>query len=156
MGIRRAKVSDYDGVMKLLTQVNNLHVEMRPDIFVANAVKYDEKRFAEMVKDDDAPIFVAVDDTDKVLGHLFCIVRDYKKMPVFKDFKSFFIDDLCVDESTRGMGIGKALYEFALDYARKLGCYDVTLNVWDGNKSARAFYEKMGMFEKERQMEYIL
>lgn len=156
MDIRRAKVSDYDGVMKLLTQVNNLHVEMRPDIFVANAVKYDEKRFAEMVKDDYAPIFVAVDDTDKVLGHLFCSVRDYKQVAVYKDFKSLFIDDLCVEESARGQGVGKALCEFAIGYARENGCYDVTLNVWEGNKSARAFYEKMGMFPKETQMEYIL
>lgn len=156
MNIRKADINDYNGVMGLLVQVNNLHAKMRPDIFVADAVKYDEKRFAEIVENDDTPVFVAVDESGKVLGHLFCIVRDYKKMPVFKDFKSFFIDDLCVDESARGQGVGKALYEFAMNYARKLGCYDVTLNVWEGNKSALAFYEKMGMFEKERQMEYIL
>lgn len=92
----------------------------------------------------------------KVIGHLFCSIRDYKQVAVYKDFKTLFIDDLCVDETTRGQGVGKALYEFAIGYAREKGCYDVTLNVWEGNKSARAFYEKMGMFPKETQMEYIL
>ena len=40
--------------------------------------------------------------------------------------------------------------------ARKMHCYEVTLNVWSGNTSAEKFYEKMGMKTKERQMEYIL
>ena len=46
--------------------------------------------------------------------------------------------------------------ELTDDYAREQGCYDVTLNVWEGNDNARAFYEKMGMFVKETQMETIL
>ena len=35
-------------------------------------------------------------------------------------------------------------------------CYEVTLNVWEGNDSAKAFYEKMGLKPKETQMEYII
>ena len=46
--------------------------------------------------------------------------------------------------------------EKMLQYAKEQGCYDVTLNVWEGNDSARAFYEKMGMFVKETQMEVLL
>ena len=37
-----------------------------------------------------------------------------------------------------------------------MGCYEVTLNVWEGNDTARRFYEKMGMVPKETQMEFIL
>lgn len=156
MEIRKARKDDLNGIEKLLVQVNNLHVELRPDIFVANAVKYDEEKFDALISSDKTPVFVAVDDEGKVLGHLFCSIRDYKQVAVYKDFKTLFIDDLCVDETTRGQGVGKALYEFAIGYAREKGCYDVTLNVWEGNKSARAFYEKMGMFPKETQMEYVL
>ena len=156
MKIRKARKEDLNGVERLLVQVNNLHVKLRPDIFIANAVKYDEKRFDELISNEATPVFVAVDENDNVLGHMFCTIRDYKQVLVYKDFKTLFIDDLCVDETTRGQGVGKALYEFALNFARENGCYDVTLNVWEGNKSARAFYEKMGMFPKETQMEYIL
>ncbi len=156
MIIRKANANDYKGVERLLVEVNNLHKNIRPDIFVGNAVKYDQKQFDEISSNDSTPIFVAVDDDGNVLGHIFCEVRDYSKSHVFKDFKSLFIDDLCVEESARGQGVGKALYEFAIGYAREIGCYDVTLNVWEGNDSARSFYEKMGMFVKETQMEYIL
>lgn len=156
MEIRRARKEDLNGVEKLLVQVNNLHVKLRPDIFIENAVKYDEKSFDERISNDLTPVFVAVDEKNNVLGHMFCDIRDYKQVAVYKDFKTLFIDDLCVDETTRGQGVGRALYEHALNFAREIGCYDVALNVWAGNKSARAFYEKMGMFEKETQMEYIL
>lgn len=142
MEIRKARKDDLNGIEKLLVQVNNLHVELRPDIFVPNAVKYDEEKFDALISSDKTPVFVAVDDEGKVIGHLFCSIRDYKQVAVYKDFKTLFIDDLCVDETTRGQGVGKALYEFAIGYAREKGCYDVTLNVWEGNKSARAFYEK--------------
>ena len=71
-------------------------------------------------------------------------------------FKSFYIDDLCVDSSARGQHLGSQLFEFVKSAARDLGCYEITLNVWEGNDSARLFYEKMGMRVKETQMEFIL
>ena len=71
-------------------------------------------------------------------------------------FKSLFIDDLCVDRRLRGQQIGEGLFEHVKQEAKKMGCYEVTLNVWTGNTSAEKFYEKMGMKTKERQMEYIL
>ncbi len=156
MIIRKARMEDRLGIERLLKEVNNLHQKLRPDIFIENAIKYNEEQFNALISNGATPIFVAVDEDGNVLGHLFCQVRDYADVAVYKDFKTLFIDDLCVDETTRGQGVGKALYEFAIGYAREKGCYDVTLNVWEGNKSARAFYEKMGMFEKETQMEYVL
>ncbi len=156
MIIRKANANDYKGIERLLVEVNNLHQKLRSDIFVENAVKYNENQFDEIISNDSTPVFVAVDDNGNIMGHMFCEMRDFSKSHVFKDFKSLFIDDLCVEEGERGQGVGKALYEFAIGYARENGCYDVTLNVWEGNNSARAFYEKMGMFVKETQMEYIL
>jgi ribosomal protein S18 acetylase RimI-like enzyme len=40
--------------------------------------------------------------------------------------------------------------------AAERGCYEITLNVWEGNDSARRFYESMGFGIKETQMEMIL
>ena len=42
------------------------------------------------------------------------------------------------------------------EFAKGAGCYDITLNVWAGNDNAVRFYDKMGMFVKETQMELIL
>lgn len=160
MIIRKARMEDRLGIERLLKEVNNLHQKLRPDIFIENAIKYNEEQFNALISNGATPIFVAVDEDGNVLGHLFCQVRDYADVAVYKDFKTLFIDDLCVAESAHRQGIGKSLFDFALKfalkYARQNGCYDVTLNVWSGNDSALAFYGKMGMFPKETQMEYIL
>lgn len=156
MIIRKARMEDRLGIERLLKEVNNLHQKLSPDIFIENAIKYNEEKFNALISNGATPIFVAVDEDGNVLGHLFCQVRDHADVAVYKDFKTLFIDDLCVAESAHRQGIGKSLFDFALKYARQNGCYDVTLNVWRGNDSALAFYEKMGMFPKETQMEYIL
>lgn len=45
-------------------------------------------------------------------------------------FKSLFIDDLCVDQHARGQHIGESLFEYVKNEAKRMGCYEVTLNVW--------------------------
>ena len=70
--------------------------------------------------------------------------------------KTLYIDDICVDETARGKHIGQALYEFVRDYARSIGCYNITLNVWEGNDAAFSFYKSMGMQVQKTGMESIL
>jgi len=91
---------------------------------------------------------------------ILCKAHMYKlcSIPCGMQHNSYalFIDDLCVDKQARGQHIGESLFEYVKQQAKKLGCYEVTLNVWAGNTSTESFYEKMGMKTKERQMEYIL
>ena len=72
------------------------------------------------------------------------------------DIKTFYIDDLCVDETMRGKHIGKELYEGAVLLAKREGCYNVTLNVWSCNPSAIRFYEGLGLIPQKIGMEQIL
>ncbi|MBR2853332.1 MAG: GNAT family N-acetyltransferase, partial [Clostridia bacterium] len=67
-----------------------------------------------------------------------------------------YIDDICVDENARGLGVGRALYDHILNYAREKSCYNVTLNVWTCNPGAMAFYEKLGLTPYRVGMEKIL
>ena len=156
MIIRKARMEDRLGIERLLKEVNNLHQKLRPDIFIENAIKYNEEKLNALISNGATPIFVAVDEDGNVLGHLFCQVRDHADVAIYKDFKTLFIDDLCVAESAHRQGIGKSLIEFSLKHARQNGCDDVTRNARSGNDSALGFYEKMGMCPKETQMEYIL
>ena len=156
VSIRKAGSEDVESVMKLLKQVLEIHAQIRPDIFISGTTKYTPEELKEILSDATHSIFVAVDEKDRVLGHLFCEVIHQPFSTNMHSFKTLYIDDLCVDEKARGMHVGTILYEFALKYAKEIGCYDVTLNVWEGNDSARAFYEKKGMFVKETQMEIIL
>ena len=156
MNIRRAENKDISRLTELLQQVLELHAKIRPDVFIPGTTKYTQEELEGIIRDDMSPIYVAVGDDDGVMGYAFCQIKEQPFSNNMIQFKSMFIDDLCVDESCRGQHVGEALFEYVKDRARELGCYEVTLNVWSGNEGAEHFYEKMGMKTKERQMEYIL
>ncbi len=156
MQIRRAETKDIDTILLLLRQVLELHAQLRPDIFKSGTEKYTREELDKILFSDATPVFVAENDEQRVVGYIFCVLRRQPFGTTMRDFKTLFIDDFCVDSACRGQHVGKALFDFALQYAKSQDCYDVTLNVWEGNDNARAFYEKMGMFPKETQMEILV
>ena len=154
--IRKANEKDIPRLIELLSQVLEIHAKIRPDIFVSGTTKYTREDLLAILSDEKKMIFVATDENDMVLGYAFCEIKHTPSSKNMVQFTSLFIDDLCVDEKARGMSLGKKLFEYVKEEAKKLGCYEVTLNVWEGNDSAKAFYDKMGMKAKETQMEFIL
>ena len=153
--IRRAEERDIPAVLKLLVQVDMVHHNGRPDLFKGPATKYGAEELKAIFSDGETPVFVCADEEDRVLGHGFCIMQ-HSGGRVMADHRTLYIDDICVDESARGQGVGRALYEHILDYARKAGCYNVTLNVWSCNPGAMEFYQKLGMVPYKVGMEKIL
>ena len=156
MIIRKAEETDIPIILELLKQVLQIHADIRPDIFIPGTTKYTADELMELLKNDEKPIYVAVDEDNVCVGYAFCQLQEQPFSNNMVPFKSLFIDDLCVSQETRGRHIGECLFEYVKNQAKQLGCYEVTLNVWAGNTSAERFYEKMGMRTKERQMEYIL
>lgn len=152
--VRRAQDKDIKRVTELLAQVLELHADLRPDLFIHGTVKYMENQLSDIFADEKTPVFVAVDDSDTVQGYAFCILKEPAFATNMTDIKTLYIDDLCVDSNARGRHIGTTLFDYVMDFAKQTGCYTVTLNVWEGNDSARHFYEKMGMFVRETQMEH--
>ncbi len=156
MEIRRAQTSDMEGINKLLLQVLMVHHTGRPDLFKGGVKKYTDDELTAIITDDRKPIFVAVDETNTVLGYAFCIRQQHLNNNILTDIKTLYIDDLCVDENLRGQHIGRQLYEYVLKYAKDNGYYNVTLNVWSCNQSAMKFYESCGLVPQKVGMEKIL
>ena len=154
--IRKANKNDIPGVISLLFQVNAVHHDIRPDLFKGNTVKYNEQELAELFEDESKPIFVYEGEDGKILGHAFCQIIEIRNNQLLQDIKTLYIDDICVDKDARGQHIGKALYEHVRDFAKSIGCNNMTLNVWEGNNSAMYFYKSMGMKVQKTGMEIIL
>ena len=155
MNIRFAAEKDIPQMIDLLRQVGEVHHQIRPDLFRAGAQKYDEAALKRLLSDPDRPIIAGVVE-DKMVGYAFCILQEIKNDPVLCDRKTLYIDDLCVDETVRGGGVAKAIYQGVLDYARSIGCDAVTLNVRCGNDRALHFYEKCGFKPQKIGMELPL
>jgi len=156
MNIRRALETDMPDILKLLSQVLEVHHQGRPDLFKGGVRKYTDSELTELIKDESKPIFVGVDESERVLGYAFCVFIQHVNDNILTDIKTLYIDDLCVDEEIRGQHVGKQLYEYVLKFAKEQGCYNVTLNVWALNEGAMKFYEACGLKPQKIGMETIL
>jgi len=154
--IRRAEVGDIPAINKLLGQVLLVHHYGRPDIFKEKGQKYTEEELVGLIKKTIDPIFVYEDEDGSVIGHCFCQTFDKQESPNSYAYKNLYIDDLCVEENARGKHVGKALYDYAKDFAKQNGYYNVTLHAWECNPKAIGFYEHLGMKIQQYTYEEIL
>lgn len=155
MEVKFAEEKDIPDIDRLLFQVEKIHHDGRPDLFRNGAKKYTDDELKKILSDKKTPVLGAYDD-GKLKGYAFCIIKENNGDNVLADMKTLYIDDLCVDENCRGEHIGQLLFESAKKFAKEIGCYNVTLNVWECNPTARRFYERMGMMPYKTAMEYIL
>lgn len=153
MMIRRAELRDLEPVDRLLSQVLTIHAKLRPDLFIPGTRKYTDSELLRIFADEQTPVFVAEDESGAVLGYCFCQLQERRGLNNMPDGRELYIDDLCVDEAARGRQVGRQMYAYVREYAISLGCGAVTLNVWEGNTAARAFYERMGMTVRKTVME---
>ena len=156
MEIRRAEKKDIARLEHILYQVQDVHAVGRPDLFIKGKKKYSAAELEEIIVDDKRPIFVYADDSGLVLGYAFCIDKSFEGSDSMNPDKMLYIDDLCVDEESRGEHVGKALCEYVRKYAAENGYTRVTLNVWELTKGARAFYDALGFTPLKTTMEVRL
>ena len=153
--IRKAENKDIPRILELLKDVNLIHHLGRPYIFNIGT-KYTESELEKMIKEDKNIIFVYTNSSDLVLGYCFTQTHQTLNDNILTDIKTLYIDDLCVEKTTRGLGIGRKLYEFVKNYAKENGYYNLTLNVWECNPNAKAFYDTLGMKPLKTYLEEVL
>lgn len=154
--VRKAVHDDEPRILDILLQVNNVHANGRPDIFKKGGRKYTGEQLSVLMEDESRPIFVASDETGEVLGYGFCIIIDTADSGNLHPRRELYIDDLCVDKKYRRRGVGQLLFDHILNYAREIGSYHLTLNVWACNPAAMRFYERQGMAVLKKEMEILL
>ena len=74
--IRRANEKDIDRILKLLSEVLELHAAIRPDIFKPHTTKYNASELKEIINSPKSPIYVYTDKSDKVVAYSFCVVEE--------------------------------------------------------------------------------
>lgn len=151
MGIRIANINDFETVYRLFSQIFKLHLERRPDIYTDGVVITD-KQYEKMIENPNDIILLWIDD-DKVAGLCHMIKKEFIGMPMLKDGVQAYIEDFVVDSEHRFKGIGRKLFGAAKQQAKEWNATSLELNVWEVNKEAECFYNKMGLKVKSRRME---
>ncbi len=132
LSVRRARPGDGYAILHLLAELG-----YTPDARAANEI------VAQVVRHPEAAVFVASEGL-KVIGYLALSHRPQIRL----GGRAAYIDELVVDERRRGDGVGTALLDAALVYARGLGCRRVDLTTNRARTSyQRGFYVGHGFRE---------
>jgi GNAT superfamily N-acetyltransferase len=118
---------------------HNGHDWPSADSFLASVERLMEQPSAEFLlgapQDDSAPAGV-------------CQLR--YRHSVWTAADDCWLEDLFVRETARGVGLGAALVEAALDRARERGCRRVELDANEANDAALAVYRRLGFSERSK------
>ena len=152
INIRFSKENELARVNELRKQVNDLHVEGKPEIFRAGF--NDELRdfIYKIWKDPEQKIVVAelngVVCGFAVLHHIHRPENPFMRERDFMD-----VDEFCVDKEYRRQGIATKMISFIRNYTKEKGIKRLELNMWEFNQDALAFYEAIGFKTYRRYME---
>ncbi|QDP02406.1 GNAT family N-acetyltransferase [Thalassotalea sp. PS06] len=103
----------------------------------------EEKQCSEILNSDIVTKLVFVDD---VLAG-FTQVRPGNSFDSCPLKQPLHLDRIYVGKDFLGTGVGKILFEDALQQAKDLECDGVWLGVWEDNPRAIRFYQKFGFIE---------
>ena len=135
-----ARLCDREDVNRLALQVHALHVQWRPDIYEMVDELYSAERMQQSISARE--LYVAKLEGN-IVGYVLLKIRNYD-WPGVVNRKVMVVDEICVEESIRGHGIGKAMMEDVHALAKAFRCTDLQLGVYPQNNEALAFYQKCG------------
>ena len=135
-----ARPDDREAVNALARQVHAMHVAWRPDIYEMVDELYPAERMLAGISNRE--LYVAKLDK-QIVGYVSLKLRNYDHPGLVKR-KVMVVDEICVEESLRGHGIGKAMMEDVHALAKAFRCTDLQLGVYPQNDEAVGFYQKCG------------
>lgn len=135
------QIEDWKHVNELAKQVQELHVQWRPDLFlsVENVIKQED--FEKLMENKE---IVVAKTKEQIVGYMMFNIEE-KIRNTIRYRKQLDIEAICVDEKYRGNGAGRALLEYAKKIGKENNCTDLYLTVNEENEGAIKLYEKFGL-----------
>lgn len=121
----------YQAFQRLIPQLTKNHPPPSLDLLHA------------LVSDASSTLLVARDDENKIVGSLILITY---KVPT--GIRSI-IEDVVVDESARGKGIGEALILKAIEIAKEKKAFNISLTSNPLRVAANKLYQKLGFQKRD-------
>ena len=146
---RYAKMEDYEKVSIIATQIHDIHVNVRPDIFkkVDNSMPKDY--FVKAIENNNL-IVATLDST--IIGYLEFQIKENTN-PNNIQRRILFIDSLGIEKSIRNKGLGKEFFNKIKKFAKENNCIGIELGVDYTNTNAVGFYTSIGMNIRMLRME---
>jgi ribosomal protein S18 acetylase RimI-like enzyme len=129
--VTQADAELYDAFQRLVPQLTNNNPPPSFD------------NLTDLVREPSSTLMVARGDDGKIIGALTLTVY---RVPT--GIRSI-IEDVIVDNSARGQGVGEALMALAIEIAREKGASNISLTCNPMRESANRLYQRMGFKKRE-------
>ena len=147
--IRTPQMQDYDRFSAIMDQVQQMHVEWRPDVYKPASPLITMDMFEAILKDENW--YVA--EADGVVVGILELMKRHVESPAQVTKDVLFISTMAVDEKYRGKGIGHLFFEKVKQLKQEKGYDTIELQVNAKNRLAYEMYRKYGFTEKSINME---
>ena len=95
--------------------------------------------FDELINSEYHDMLLAIDDDGKILGiATLSIIMG----PIVR--KNAYLEDFVTDKEVRGKGVGSALWNEMLNWAKEKGCKELNFTSGLGREAAQEFYKHKG------------
>ena len=147
--VRLPRLQDYERVSQIMDQVQQLHVEWRPDVYKPARPLITMDLFEAILKDGNW--YVA--EADGVVVGILELMKRHVESPAQVTKEVLFISTMAIDEKYRGKGIGHLFFEKVKQLKQEKGYDTIELQVNAKNRLAYEMYRKYGFTEKSINME---
>lgn len=149
--IRNAAIKDYESVLRIMNQIQKIHINWRPDIYKENCNIISREAFQKIVEGDN---FFVTEIDESIVG-IMEVIKRHIETPAHITRNVLFIDSMAVEENYRGQGIGHMFLEKVKEMKEQLHFDGIELQVNAKNKAAYEMYLKFGFTEKSINMELL-
>ena len=101
------------------------------------------KKGLEVIVNSDASLIFMAEENNEILGTLTLV---FNKIPTGD---KVWIEDVVVDKSARGKGVGVKLLQFSIAYAKSRGIKNINLTSSPDRVAANNLYRKLGFQQRE-------
>ena len=122
---------------QVLTAFERLIPQLAPDCALPT------KMSLEAIVNSDASVLFMAEENNEILGTLTLV---FNKIPTGD---KVWIEDVVVDNSARGKGVGIKLLEFAIGYVQSQGIKNINLTSSPDRVAANNLYQKLGFKQRE-------
>lgn len=143
MAVRPAVPADAPLIAGLNADVQRLHHEAAPQWFKPPDPAAAEEYFQALLAAEAFQTFVAEVD-GRAVGYAVVRVREVPETPLTYGSRVVELDQIGVDPSSRGQGLGRELIDAVRAFAAATGTSRVQLTVWEFNARARHLFERSG------------
>ena len=155
MIVRYATRDDLPRVNELRRQVNDLHVQGKPEWFRPGFGEELQQYLYALLDSNDHDVLVAEQD-GAIVGFACVKYVDRPESPYRRACRFLEIEEIGVDENCRRSGAGRSLVETIKVHAKEKGLHRIDLNMWSFNHNALAFYEAVGFTTYRQYMEMTI